>query len=240
MVIVIMPAMPPIRMRNRCITAPASSPLSFLHLCCFLLLVLCSSSVSSHSHNHGHGQHGHGKSREDKEAAVVNASSIYTGATARSLPLRPWSTLPASFDWCDVDGTSYCTASWNQHIPKSATQPHSALDLTALLHCPPRTISHSPVLSLPVRYCGSCWVHGALAAANDRIKVLMEGRHDVMLARQVLLNCGASKGLGAGCDGGESFDVFEYMKVHRYTASLTAHHHPLSPPPHLSSPLRSE
>jgi hypothetical protein len=53
------------------------------------------------------------------------------------------------------------------------------------------------------QYCGSCYVHGALAAANDRIKLLLGGRHDVMLARQVILNCGEAHGLGAGCDGGE-------------------------------------
>jgi hypothetical protein len=64
------------------------------------------------------------------------------------------------------------------------------------------------------QYCGSCYVHGALHAANDRLKLLMDGRHDFTLARQVILNCAPAHGLGAGCDGGEVFDVFEYM--HRY------------------------
>jgi len=33
-------------------------------------------------------------------------------------------------------------------------------------------------------------------------------------AAQVIINCGPAYGLGAGCDGGEVYDVFEYM--HRY------------------------
>ena len=77
------------------------------------------------------------------------------------------------------------------------------------------------LLCLLVQYCGSCWIHGALAAANDRIKVLMDGRHDVMLARQVLLNCGASKGLGAGCDGGEC-----QTHTHTHTHNTTQQHYP--------------
>lgn len=39
--------------------------------------------------------------------------------------------------------------------------------------------------SLILRYCGSCYIHGALHAANDRIKLLLNGMHDLMLARQV-------------------------------------------------------
>jgi ethanolamine utilization microcompartment shell protein EutS len=35
-----------------------------------------------------------------------------------------------------------------------------------------------------VRYCGSCYIHGALHAANDRLKIMLNGMHDVQLARQ--------------------------------------------------------
>ena len=98
------------------------APLLFSLLC---LLLLLSFSPLVAARNHGHGQHGHAKSPKEKDA-ILNASNVYTGATARSLSLRPWSSLPAWFDWCDVDGVSYCTASWNQHIPKGqhSSPPH--------------------------------------------------------------------------------------------------------------------
>lgn len=61
-------------------------------------------------------------------------------------------------------------------------------------------------------YCGSCWVHGTLSAIQDRLKIRKNGRGiDVMLARQVLLNCGAFDNFGAGCDGGDVIDTFHYM-----------------------------
>jgi len=34
------------------------------------------------------------------------------------------------------------------------------------------------------------------------------------LSRQTFLNCGASKGYGHGCDGGDVYDVYGYMKEH--------------------------
>lgn len=62
-------------------------------------------------------------------------------------------------------------------------------------------------------YCGSCWLHGALSTVNDRFKILSKDTSvDVMLARQVILNCGEERGFGAGCDGGSAADVFGYMK----------------------------
>lgn len=68
------------------------------------------------------------------------------------------------------------------------------------------------------QYCGSCFAHGALSAAQDRIKIMhkkngYEGP-DVMLGRQTFLNCGPAHGLSAGCGGGEPSDVFEFM--HHY------------------------
>lgn len=66
------------------------------------------------------------------------------------------------------------------------------------------------------QYCGSCFAHAALSAAQDRIKI----RHrtagylgpDVMLGRQTFLNCGPAHGLSDGCGGGEPQDVFEFMR----------------------------
>lgn len=65
------------------------------------------------------------------------------------------------------------------------------------------------------QYCGSCFAHGALSAAQDRIKILHKQQGylgpDVMLGRQSFLNCAPAHGLSDGCGGGEPTDVFEFM-----------------------------
>lgn len=33
-------------------------------------------------------------------------------------PAPPANSVPAEFNWCAHEGTNYCTASWNQHIPQ--------------------------------------------------------------------------------------------------------------------------
>ena len=65
-------------------------------------------------------------------------------------------------------------------------------------------------------YCGSCWVHGTLAALNDRIKIARKGAFpDVMLSRQAAINCivsqKAPKEAPPGCNGGDPWDIHEYM-----------------------------
>ncbi|RLO14029.1 hypothetical protein DYB28_007325 [Aphanomyces astaci] len=89
------------------------------------------------------------------------------------------------------------------HVPAS-------LDWCQQGFCVPSWNQHIP------SYCGSCYVHGALASAQDRIKILNFKRGftgaDVMLGRQSFLNCGYGHGLGDGCAGGEPRDVFEFMK----------------------------
>lgn len=63
------------------------------------------------------------------------------------------------------------------------------------------------------QYCGSCWLHGSLSMIQDRLKIAKKGLGpDTMLARQVLLNCGAYHDYGNGCDGGDVIDVLRYMK----------------------------
>jgi len=52
---------------------------------------------------------------------------------------------------------------------------------------------------------------------NDRIKFANGKRKqhvtDIMLSRQSLINCGKKRGgFGDGCNGGEAFDVLEYMR----------------------------
>ena len=152
-----------------------------------LLLTLTTTTARSHSVQHYHhgvhqSQHGHNPTPHKSITPIgepnIYDKSIYTGSNAVPVKQKSRHELPSDYSWCNVDGTSYCTSSWNQHIPV---------------------------------YCGSCYIHGALAQANDRIKIALQGKQDVILARQVILNCGPQHGLGAGCDGGEGYDIFEYM-----------------------------
>jgi len=65
------------------------------------------------------------------------------------------------------------------------------------------------------QYCGACWVHGTVAALNDRLKVARSAAYpDVMLARQTLLNCvpGFNGTAPPGCMGGEPVLIYDYMR----------------------------
>ncbi len=106
--------------------------------------------------------------------------------------------LPSSqiFDWRDPAGDgsipSLLTPLLNQHMPQ---------------------------------YCGSCWLHGATSAMNDRLKIAHYRmrkyfnfrEQEVMLARQVVLNCGMEAtggfpGANAGsCNGGTDVGVYDYV-----------------------------
>jgi hypothetical protein len=76
-----------------------------------------------HHPRHRHTRHHKAPTEEDEEAWSPNtpaALKLYTGATARPLAM-PLSieALPASFNWCHTnEGRSFCTSSWNQHIPQ--------------------------------------------------------------------------------------------------------------------------
>ncbi|TMW56438.1 hypothetical protein Poli38472_006448 [Pythium oligandrum] len=75
--------------------------------------------------------------------------------------------------------------------------------------CVPSWNQHIP------QYCGSCFAHGAMSSAQDRIKIMNQKKGfkgaDVMLGRQSFLNCAPGHGLSDGCDGGEASDVYEFM-----------------------------
>eukprot|EP00775_Hariotina_reticulata_P002117 gene2117-2436_t len=90
--------------------------------------------------------------------------------------------IPAAFNWCNNDGTNYCTASWNQHIPVycGSCWVHGTLSM----------------------------VQDRLKIKKLRAGDITP---DVMLGRQTLLNCAAFHGYGEGCNGGEPLDVFKYM-----------------------------
>ena len=67
--------------------------------------------------------------------------------------------------------------------------------------------------------CGSCWIHGTLAALNDRIKIARGGAFpDVMLSRQAAMNCvpslKAPDDPPPGCDGGDPWDIHHHLSKH--------------------------
>jgi hypothetical protein len=66
------------------------------------------------------------------------------------------------------------------------------------------------------QYCGSCWIHGTVAALNDRMKILRRAAFpDVMLSRQAVVNCALNESqVAPGCLGGEPWMVFKLMIQH--------------------------
>jgi len=65
------------------------------------------------------------------------------------------------------------------------------------------------------QYCGSCWIHGTVAALNDRLKVRRNATWpDVMLSRQMLLNCvpGPNGTHPTGCFGGHPNMIHGFMR----------------------------
>lgn len=55
--------------------------------------------------------------REQEDAAGIVRNRYKLGAQPFESP-KPVEDYPADFSWCDVNGTSYCTMSRNQHIPQ--------------------------------------------------------------------------------------------------------------------------
>ena len=83
------------------------------------------------------------------------------------------------------------------------------------------------------QWCGSCWVHGALSALADRIKIARDfypkeadwGREennnntavaedDINLSIQFVLNCGAA--IAGSCHGGSHTGVYEFVHQRGY------------------------
>mmetsp|Transcript_47657 Transcript_47657/g.136565 ORF Transcript_47657/g.136565 Transcript_47657/m.136565 type:complete len:429 (-) Transcript_47657:131-1417(-) len=68
------------------------------------------------------------------------------------------------------------------------------------------------------QYCGSCWIHGTVAALNDRIKIMRGGAFpDVMISRQAVLNCVPGENASEpnpGCSGGDAFQIHQYLHHH--------------------------
>ena len=68
------------------------------------------------------------------------------------------------------------------------------------------------------QYCGACWIHGTIAAINDRIKIARKAAFpDVMLSRQVIVNCVPPHNKSKpppGCNGGDPWMIHHYLKHH--------------------------
>jgi len=81
----------------------------------------------------------------------------------------------------------------------------------------------TPMLNQHIpRYCGSCWLHGAISALSDRINIRRNGTTAfgvagqsgpmVQLARQVVLNCGQET--AGSCEGGSDTGVYQFVHEH--------------------------
>jgi len=67
-------------------------------------------------------------------------------------------------------------------------------------------------------YCGSCWIHGTVAALNDRIKIARQAAFpDAMLSRQALMNCVPDHNASLpppGCNGGDAWMIQHHLAHH--------------------------
>jgi len=76
----------------------------------------------NHSHNNQNSHPFHRTKIIRKPGHVKHSletkKHIYTGSIAKPAKKRTLNQLPKVFDWCDNNDKSYCTASWNQHIPR--------------------------------------------------------------------------------------------------------------------------
>lgn len=60
---------------------------------------------------------GYGRGKPHRLGLYTPAQHYWNYAPANALPAEQ---MPAAFSWGDVNGTSYLTSSWNQHIPRCA------------------------------------------------------------------------------------------------------------------------
>jgi len=73
------------------------------------------------------------------------------------------------------------------------------------------------------KFCGSCWAFATTRALSDRIKIHHKGALvDIVLAPQVLLDCGdSSYGFGS-CNGGSWEETHEFIAKHGLTDDTCA------------------
>ncbi|KAJ5072883.1 hypothetical protein M0811_09329 [Anaeramoeba ignava] len=97
--------------------------------------------------------------------------------------------LPISFDWGDINGTSYLTSIRQQHLPQ-------VCDKFSLINY--------------LKKCGSCWAFSTTSALNDRLKIARKNQKpDIYLSPQFLLNCASDVGT---CDGGWVISLLPWLQ----------------------------
>ena len=96
-------------------------------------------------------------------------------------------------------------------------RPHEVMDVAAL----PKALFWGNVSGLNAlttarnqhipMYCGSCWAMATTSALSDRLKIAFgEGRREINLAPQVLINCNG----GGTCHGGDPSLAYKYISEH--------------------------
>jgi len=78
------------------------------------------------------------------------------------------------------------------------------------------SISHiHSYIHLNLKYCGSCWAHGALSSLADRIKIARKAQgDDINLSIQFILNCGTED--AGSCHGGYHTQTYEFIQKTGY------------------------
>jgi cathepsin X/AP endonuclease-2 len=61
---------------------------------------------------------GFNSNRPARVQEMMRNRDRFPGCCTDPVKAKTHKDLPKEFDWCDVDGKSYCTSSWNQHQPK--------------------------------------------------------------------------------------------------------------------------
>eukprot|EP01134_Creolimax_fragrantissima_P003666 CFRG3666T1 len=138
-------------------------------------------------------------------AAIASLSvSVQAGCYGSNNPNKP---APMTYEEKVAISYNYEPIATNDARAENIPEAWNWCNVGGKSYCAPSWNQHIP------QYCGSCWLHSSLSVVQDRIKIMHGGDGiDVMLARQVLLQCGPLANLSNGCGGGDPKDVFGYIQ----------------------------